>query len=65
MVHYGVDILISGELHDSFSPEVQNLCRMIDIVKVKGSILIYDIKSKIKDFFLSMFIVNYYGAGED
>ena len=35
--HYGVNILISGELFDSFSSEIQDLCRLIDIVKVKGS----------------------------
>ena len=36
--HYGVNILISGELYEAFSSKVKDLCRLIDVVKVKGSI---------------------------
>jgi len=35
---YGVSILISGPLYDLLSADVKNLCRLIDIVTVKGSI---------------------------
>jgi class 3 adenylate cyclase len=34
---YGVTILISGELYDLLSDELKNICRLIDIVTVKGS----------------------------
>lgn len=34
---YGVSILISGDLYDLLSKELQEICRMIDIVTVKGS----------------------------
>jgi len=34
---YGVSILISGELYDKLSLEIQGICRLIDVVKVKGS----------------------------
>jgi class 3 adenylate cyclase len=34
---YGVSILISGSVHDLLSPEVKSLCRLIDVVTVKGS----------------------------
>lgn len=36
---YGVPILISGELHSILSPKVQKICREIDTVTVKGSLL--------------------------
>ena len=35
---YGVFILISGELFDLCSPDIKNICRLVDIVAVKGSI---------------------------
>lgn len=35
---YGVYMLISGELYDLCSSKIKNLCRLIDIVAVKGSI---------------------------
>lgn len=35
---YGVALLISGDLHDICTPDIQLLCREIDIVTVKGSI---------------------------
>ncbi len=35
---YDVTILISGPLYDLLSEDVKNLCRLIDIVTVKGSI---------------------------
>ncbi len=35
---YGVNILISGELFDLCSEDIQNICRLIDVVSVKGSI---------------------------
>ena len=35
---YGVNILISGDLHDLLSSELRKICRMIDIVTVKGSL---------------------------
>ena len=34
---YGVNILLSGEVYDNLSPRLQDICRKIDIVKVKGS----------------------------
>jgi class 3 adenylate cyclase len=34
---YGVTILLSGELYSCLSSELQQICRLIDIVKVKGS----------------------------
>mmetsp|Transcript_43369 Transcript_43369/g.41792 ORF Transcript_43369/g.41792 Transcript_43369/m.41792 type:complete len:217 (+) Transcript_43369:2106-2756(+) len=34
---YGVPLLVSGSLYDIFTPEIQNLCREIDCVTVKGS----------------------------
>jgi len=34
---YGVSILISGDLYDSLSPELKDICRLIDVVTVKGS----------------------------
>lgn len=34
---YGVPILISHELYDNFSVDVQSICRKIDVVTVKGS----------------------------
>jgi class 3 adenylate cyclase len=36
---YGVTILISGEIYDLLSNELKSICRIIDIVTVKGSIL--------------------------
>lgn len=35
---YGVYLLISGEVYDLCSEHIQRLCRLIDIVAVKGSI---------------------------
>lgn len=35
---YGVHILISGDLYDLCSLEIKQICRMIDIVTVKGSV---------------------------
>ena len=35
---YDVSILISGETFDIFSNEIKNICRLIDIVTVKGSV---------------------------
>ena len=35
---YGVNILISGPLFDKLSDEMKEICRIIDIVTVKGSI---------------------------
>jgi hypothetical protein len=35
---YGVTILVSGPLFDKLSEEMKNICRLIDIVTVKGSI---------------------------
>ena len=35
---YGVNILISGELYDLLSPDIKNICHLIDIVTLKGSI---------------------------
>lgn len=35
---YGVYILISGEVYDICSEQIQGLCRLIDVVAVKGSI---------------------------
>ena len=34
---FGVPLLMSGELHRHLSPEIQEKCRHIDTVKVKGS----------------------------
>ena len=34
---YGVFILISGELFDLCSPDIKNICRLVDILAVKGS----------------------------
>jgi class 3 adenylate cyclase len=34
---YGVNLLISGEVYDNLSPCLKDICRKIDIVKVKGS----------------------------
>jgi class 3 adenylate cyclase len=34
---YGVSILLSGDLYDSLSPELKEICRLIDVVTVKGS----------------------------
>ena len=34
---YGVPLLISHELYDHFSTEIQAICRKIDVVTVKGS----------------------------
>jgi class 3 adenylate cyclase len=34
---YGVNILLSGEVYDNLSPRLQDICRKIDIIKVKGS----------------------------
>lgn len=34
---YGVSILLSGDLYDSLSPELKDICRLIDVVTVKGS----------------------------
>ena len=34
---FGVPLLISGELYELLSPEIQEKCRHIDTVKVKGS----------------------------
>ncbi len=34
---YGVPLLASHFVHELLSPEVQNLCRMVDVVTVKGS----------------------------
>ena len=36
---YGVPILVSGALHDIFTDEIKLLCREIDTVTVKGSIV--------------------------
>ena len=33
---YGVTILLSGQLYDCLSPELKNICRLIDIVILKG-----------------------------
>jgi class 3 adenylate cyclase len=35
---YGVNILVSGPLFDKLSDEMKDICRLIDIVTVKGSI---------------------------
>lgn len=35
---YGVDILLSGDLHDCFSDYTKSLCRQIDTVALKGCI---------------------------
>jgi class 3 adenylate cyclase len=35
---YGVYILMSGEVYDLLSPDLKLICRLIDIVTVKGSI---------------------------
>lgn len=34
---YGVPLLASHFVHELLSPEIQNLCRMVDVVTVKGS----------------------------
>lgn len=34
---YGVTILISGDMFDSLSSELKEICRLIDVVTVKGS----------------------------
>lgn len=34
---YGVTILLSGELYDLLSDELKSICRLIDIIAVKGS----------------------------
>jgi class 3 adenylate cyclase len=34
---YGVSLLISGQLYDFVSEDIKNICRLIDIVEVKGS----------------------------
>ncbi len=34
---YGVNILISGQMHDTLSDEIKKICREIDTVTVKGS----------------------------
>ena len=34
---YGVPLLASHFVHELLSPEVQKLCRMVDVVTVKGS----------------------------
>lgn len=36
---YGVPILLSGELHDILSSKVKKICREIDTVTVKGSLM--------------------------
>jgi hypothetical protein len=36
---YGVPLLVSGALHDIFSEEIKLLCREIDTVTVKGSVM--------------------------
>ena len=36
---YGVALLVSGALHDIFTDEIKMLCREIDTVTVKGSIV--------------------------
>ena len=35
---YGVSLLVSGELYDHCSHKIQKLCRLVDVVAVKGSI---------------------------
>jgi class 3 adenylate cyclase len=35
---YGVTILLSGELYKLLSNDIKNICRLIDVVTVKGSI---------------------------
>lgn len=35
---YKVSLLISGNLHETLNPRIQNYCREIDIVTLKGSI---------------------------
>lgn len=36
---YGVCLLVSGAMHDIFSDEIKKVCREIDTVTVKGSIV--------------------------
>lgn len=31
--------MLSGEIHDMFSPDIQHICREIDTVTLKGSLL--------------------------
>ena len=34
---YGVPLLVSGKLYEYLSPDIQNFCRLIDVVFIKGN----------------------------